>query len=151
MNNFRVKINGVDYTSNAVFPFKFANLLDEQLDEAHITLKRINEKYFLPLSEVEIELTSFPNAKYSSLNEVIDNKDNNNANAEFINKRVKSTMTFKMLVANDKAIEILGAKKNGVAKYDHELYLIEQTKLLEGYIGDSITFTNPLGNTFVDT
>ncbi len=149
MNNFTVTINDTTYTANAVFPFKFANLLDEQLDEAYITLKRINKEYFLPLTPVTIEVTSYPGARYNSLSEVTSGKNFNGASAELSNKRVKCTMTFNMVVANDKAIEIIGAKKGDTKKYDHELYLIERTKILEGYIGDSITFTNPLGNTFV--
>jgi hypothetical protein len=151
MNNFTVKIDGTDYTSHAVFPFKFANLLDEQLDEAYITLKRIDEEYFLPLTPVTITVTSYPGARYSSSSEVTSGKDENGASATLSNNRVKCTMTFNMVVANDKAIEIIGARKGNIKKYNHELYLIERTKILEGYIGDSITFTNPLGNNFIDT
>lgn len=52
------------------------------------------------------------------------------------------------LVASDNAVEVLTAEKDGEKVYDHELYLIELTKTTEGFIGDSIAFTNVLGNDY---
>ena len=46
-----------------------------------------------------------------------------------------------MIVANDNPREF----PNGSNKYTHELYLIERTKLLEGILCQSISFTNALG------
>ena len=49
-----------------------------------------------------------------------------------------------MVVASDNVTELPA----GSGKYKHELYLIERTKLLEGYIGQSLTFTNALGKIY---
>ena len=65
MNNFSVyikengtyeKINGV-----AVFPFNFGQLLDEQLDEAHLVIKMSPKEHYEPLTEMKIEV--FENSK----------------------------------------------------------------------------------------
>lgn len=39
----------------------------------------------------------------------------------------------------------------GSGRYDHELSLIEPTKILEGIIVESLTFTNNLGRTYMNT
>ena len=52
------------------------------------------------------------------------------------------------LVASDNAVEVHTAENDGEKVYDHELYLIELTKTTEGFIGDSIAFTNVLGNDY---
>ena len=53
MNNFRVTINGTHYT-NAVFPFKYGEFLDEQLDYATLTLSRVSTEIFAPLTPVTV-------------------------------------------------------------------------------------------------
>lgn len=72
-----VKINGNDYSKHVMFPFKVSNLLDEQLDEASLTLIGVPEKNFRPLTDVIVTLKN-------------DNK----------------TQSYSMLVASDKADEI---------------------------------------------
>lgn len=72
-----VIINGNDYSKHVMFPFKVSNLLDEQLDEASLTLIGVPEKNFKPLTDVIVTLTN-------------DNK----------------TQSYSMLVASDKADEI---------------------------------------------
>ena len=52
-----------------------------------------------------------------------------------------------MIVANDNPREF----PNGSNKYTHELYLIERTKLLEGVLCQSISFTNPLERNYRET
>lgn len=52
--------------------------------------------------------------------------------------------TFDMLVSNDKAEEI----PSGSGKYNHELYLIELTKWLEGFMCRSIGFTNTMNKIY---
>lgn len=55
MNNFYVTINGVNYT-NRVFPFKYGEFLDEQLDYATLTLSRISTESFVPSTPVQINI-----------------------------------------------------------------------------------------------
>lgn len=105
------KIDGV-----AVFPLSIGELLDEQLDEAHLTVKLSKTEHFEPLTDVRIELLQD--------NEVVKN--------------------LYMIIASDNSFEFPIGKKT----YTHNLYLIERTKLLEGILCQSITFTNSLGNTF---
>lgn len=57
----------------------------------------------------------------------------------------KNTDYF-FIVASDHSTEF----PVGSAKYKHELYLIERTKLLEGTICPTLTFTNSFGNTYTD-
>ena len=48
MNNFKVEIyknkQWIDYSSYCVFPLKIAELLDEQLDEVELFIKRIKDE-----------------------------------------------------------------------------------------------------------
>lgn len=72
-----VTINGKDYKKHVMFPFKVSNLLDEQLDEASLTLIGVPEKNFKPLTDVIVTL-----------------------------KNGDKTQSYSMLVASDKADEI---------------------------------------------
>ena len=47
MNQLTVTINGTTY-ENIVIPFKFEEILDEQLDSAMLTLVRVNTEVFNP-------------------------------------------------------------------------------------------------------
>lgn len=125
MNQFKVFIkndNGgfKNYTSYAVFPFNYAYLLDERLNEAYLTLVSCPVKVFEPLTEVRIDLIQ-------------------NAGTE-----TETTQSVYFITANDNAFE----QPVGSGKYKHQLYLIERTKLLEGFICDSIAFTNTSGNVY---
>ena len=60
-----------DYTKYAVFPFKFANLLDEQLDEASLQLTRVPKGAFQPLTRARITLTNSPSAKFLTAEGII--------------------------------------------------------------------------------
>lgn len=146
MNNFSVKINNVDYTKKATFPLKWADLLDERLDECRLTLKNCKEETpFQPLSVVEITLTVSPSCKVTGV------KTTNNAlitqDYDGVNHTLTQTMKKRYVIATDTVNEY----PVGSGLYTHELYFIEETKLLEGFIGDSITFTNPLGNVYIKT
>lgn len=77
ITSIAVTINGNDYSKHVMFPFKVSNLLDEQLDEASLTLIGVPEKNFKPLTDVIVTLKN-------------DNK----------------TQSYSMLVASDKADEI---------------------------------------------
>lgn len=49
------------------------------------------------------------------------------------------------IVSNDFSYE----SPPGSGKYDHEIVLIEQTKYLEGFLCDTLTFTNDLGRNYI--
>ncbi len=113
---FKGQYKSIRGEANAVFPFSFGQLLDEQLDEAHLVIKYSPIEYYEPLTEFKIELKQ-----------------------EGVVKK-----TLYMVVAQDKTREFPIGKK----VYEHTLYLIERTKLLEGLLCQSITFTNSLGKDF---
>lgn len=155
MINFKVEVynskenNYVDYTPFAVFPLKVANLLDEQLDEMSLTLKNVTVEYFQPFTEFKITIFNKPECLLTA-----DQMRQIKYNAEItpifytpVNEatgKLTETYSITMVVANDRAIEVpVGSKR-----YNHEVYLIEQTKILERFICDSLTFSNPLGNIF---
>lgn len=156
MNNFKVFIDKertgqkskfVDYTPFAVFPPKFANFLDEQLDEANITLKQIKDEVFEPFTRVTITLqTANPALLTESMASAI--TPENSGVSKTIKgekgKTITEEWTIDMFVANDKSVETPA----GSGRYNHEIYLIEATKLLERNILESITFTNALGNNY---
>lgn len=117
-NKFTVHIGGVDYTHRVPFPIKWSQLLDEQLDEASLMLIRTKTKNIPPLTDVVITMW---NEKDPSV-----------------------TQTLNMLVASDKSDEIPA----GSGRYNHEMYLIEQTKYLEGFLCRSQGYVNSLGRVF---
>lgn len=168
MNNQKIEIyvdgEWQDFTANAVQPFKLSNLLDEQLDEASVTLKRTNKPYFQPLTRVRITYRTYSEALFTlgMAKALVSQSDIDfgagaGANGIYTWKRDGHTITYlektqriseerkvNFLVASDNAVEVLTAEKDGKKVYDHELYLIELTKIAEGFIGDSIAFTNAL-------
>lgn len=143
MNTIKITIDGQDYTKKVVFPLKWADLLDERLDEARITLKNVLlQTPFRPLSEVVITLINSPECK------VIGYKQNSGNLAQKYDStthRLTQTMIKRYIVANDTVNEY----PVGTKLHTHELYIIEETKLLEGFIGDSLSFTNPLGSNYL--
>lgn len=115
-NKFQVLIGGTDYTRAVPFPLKWSNLLDEQLDEANISLIRVKKKIFKPFTLVSIKLWNSAPGKENNMKE------------------------FNMFVAMDNAVETPPGSK----RYNHTLYLIEETKLLEGIFPRSHGYVNPL-------
>lgn len=99
----------------AVFPFSNGELLDERLDEAYVTFLS-DIKTFAPTTEFKVEFT---------LNGMPD-----------VDAEGKSAIYF--IIANDRSTEYPA----GSGLYKHEAYLIERTKLTEGLLCSSITFTN---------
>lgn len=118
---YTTTLNGKDYTQKTVFPIKMGKLLDEQLDEASIQMILCKEESFDMLSPVKIELSAL------------------DAYGQVFASRVDH-----YVIANDRSFLMIKDKN----LYRHDLYLIEETKLLEGLIGDSIVFTNTLGNIY---
>ncbi len=129
-NKIAVYVNGINLTRYVVMPIKWANLLDEQLDEAVISLRNCPVKVIAPLTPVEIRIT----------NQVIMQKGHNPVYSKSITKY--------MIVADqpDSNENPVGSKR-----YDHDLYIIEATKLLERTIVDSITYTNDLGKDYLNS
>ena len=155
MNNIRVTIGNTDYTSYVVSPLKMGNLLDERLDEVNLTLRYISEPYFEPQTLVEIYITNNPEAHYNAAmaDDILKESDYNFSNGVssdghlkqiLDSSRIKQTYTKYFIVASDNASEIIP----GSGRFEHEIYLIERTKLLEGFIGDSLTFTNPTATVY---
>ena len=117
-NHYKVEIDGRDCTAQVPFPIKFSQLLDEQLDEASISIIRTKRKMFNPLTPVKLTLW---NGNTPSNDIVLD-----------------------MVVASDKATEL----PVGSGKFNHDLYLIEETKILEGFIVRSHGYVNTLRITY---
>lgn len=148
MNKLTLKINGEDYTRKVVFPFKFADLLDERLDEAYLSMKNLKlETPFQPLSLVEIELVCVGEQKVSGIKETTRSDIAQSYNNE--NHILTQTMSKRYVVATDKVNEYPVGNPVGSKLYTHDLYIIEETKILEGFIGDSLSFTNALGNNYL--
>lgn len=118
MNDFSVIINGHNY-ANAVFPFKYGDFLDEQLDFATLTLSQVSPEVYAPLTPVYITITS------------------NGTNG--VQSKSKT-----YLIAEDSAYET----PNGSGFYRHELMLIEETKYLEGFMVESLCVTNAGGRNY---
>jgi hypothetical protein len=100
-----------------VLPYKFQNLLDEQLDYASLEVERINISNFSSLTEFGVSVS---------------------ADGE--------TESEDWLVAADTATET----PVGNGTYRHFLTLIEYTKFLEGFLGDSLCTTYAGGRTYTE-
>ncbi len=127
-NSVTVYIDGICRASNTVMPLKFGNYLDERLDECYLSLRAIKKDDFSPLTPVEIIIKQ---------EEYFGTGDDKTTVSE------KEYVEY-YIVANDNATEMLIGK--GV--YNHELYLIEVTKIAECYVVDTLTYTNDLGRTY---
>lgn len=128
-NSYAVYINGINRTHNAIMPLKWGNFLDERLDECYLSLRRIKVKTFSPLTPVEIVLS----------NKLWFHQSDTPTETTGEEERTKY-----FIVAND------SAKENpfGSGYYDHDLYLIEVTKVAECVICDTMTITNDLGRDY---
>lgn len=127
--NVKVEVNGVmtDFTSHVPFPIKWSDLLDEQLDEAYLSIMNTQVENFPPFAKVTITRWNTADADDSGV--VPDSK--------------KVTTTY--FVATDKADE----KPVGSGFFNHDLYIIEETKWLERFIIPSTGFVNNLGRIYV--
>ena len=124
-NNAAVYINGINLTCFTVMPIKWGNLLDEQLDECYLSLRHCPIKNFKPLTPVEIHFSNELYFAETSWN---------------TQKQIK-----RYVVAND-----TGATESpvGANRWNHDLYIIEVTKILECIVVDTITFTNDFGRNY---
>ena len=103
-------------------PVVNAMLQDERLDEANIIVYQSSTKVFERGLKIRVTIQS----------------ENN--------KGTKTTKSIDYIVANDHSAEM----PVGSGKYKHEIYLIEETKRLEGIICQSLCFTNTSGNVYTD-
>lgn len=126
-NKASVYINGINLTHYTVMPLKWGNFLDEQLDEMYLSLRHCPIRIFKPLSPVEIHLS---NRLYFGQNTL--------KNKQIIKRYI---------VANDSNAEESPAGKK---RWNHDLYLIELTKIAECFVVDTITFTNDLGRAYTN-
>lgn len=126
-NKASVYINGINLTHYTVMPLKWGNFLDEQLDEMYLSLRHCPIRVFKPLSPVEIHLS---NRLYFGQNTL--------KNKQIIKRYI---------VANDSNAEESPAGKK---RWNHDLYLIELTKIAECFVVDTITFTNDLGRAYTN-
>jgi hypothetical protein len=107
---------------NVVIPVKYGKLLDEQLDYATVTLQRVKQEVFKPLTRARLTVTS--TTEHGG----------------------DQTETLNYFIANDDFFESpLGKTPK---EYTHNLTLIELTKYLECFPLESLCFTNPSGNNF---
>lgn len=126
-NSAVIYINGINLTAFTVMPLKWGNFLDERLDEMYIGLRHCPFENFKPLTPVEIH---FSNELYFG-STTVDTQTN-----------IK-----RYLIADDQ-----NATENPVGSglYDHDLYIIEITKLLECIAVDTNTITNDLGRSYTN-
>lgn len=145
MNKYSVTINGIDFTNYAVYPLKWGNLLDERLDEAYVTLKfvpkSLQDGAFRPLSLVRLRIDCFP---WTYQDEEQPAADGVTQLLMPLLHRLRQWTNKRFLVARDTVYN------NPIGgNFDtHELYIIEETKFLEAFICDTLTFRNALLNRF---
>ncbi len=129
-NTTSIYIDGINRTASAVIPVKTCLLLDERLDECKLSLRGVKKSIFAPLTPVDIIIK---NEFYLGTGK---------------NKSViKSTIREEhYIVANDNVTET----QIGSGLYNHELDLIEVTKIAECVIVDSVTYTNDIGRNYTE-
>lgn len=114
--------------SGALMPLGSTNYLDERLDEAYISIKRSETIFFKPTTEIRVTIEQSPS----------DGSDQISTDLYFV-------------VASDDA-ELCPMNYGGETEFwRHELYLLEITKLLEGIICETITFTNASGAAYAES
>lgn len=101
-------------------PVVNAMLQDERLDEANIIVYQSSTKVFERGLKMRVTIKS---------------EDN---------EGTETRKDIDYIVANDHSVEM----PVGSGKYKHEIYLIEETKRLEGIICQSLCFTNTSGNNY---
>lgn len=144
MNDFYIIVNGTNYTDYAIYPLKWGNLLDERLDEAYVTLKfvpkTLQDGVFRPLSLVKLIIYCEPDTYQTGLQ-----PDTDGVEQQLLeNNRLRQFTEKRFLVAKDTVYN----NPIGGEFATHELYIIEETKFLEAFICDTLTFRNALLNRF---
>lgn len=161
-NNVKVEIwsdktkEWVDFTRYCVFSPKGSLLLDKRLDEAFIRLTRCPYSYFKPLTEVKVTLSVESPKMLQPINyydTFLRNRQGLTCSQDYTNDKIRQTNSTVYVVSEDQATlsPAYNLVKFGqtVKTYNHEIFLLEMTKFTEGFVGDSLTVTNALGNTYV--
>lgn len=138
-----------DLTKYLVFSAKNGFQLDEQLDECFLSLFAC-PYIFQPNTLTRLTITLKTAAKYAdnSITTELQNRKGIDVTTTYNgDKTVTQSIILHYIVANDSVFRqpIFTKDKNGKELYKHDLHLIEPTKLLEGFIGDNLSFTNSLG------
>ena len=123
-NSISVYIDGINRTDRLVLPVKLSGLLDESLDEAVVTLRHVPKEVFLPLTPVEIRVS--------------------NAVGWNGEEGEREEKTYYYVVSGDTAEE----SPVGSGLYNHELALVEVTKIAECIVVDTLTYTNDIGRIY---
>lgn len=129
-NSVYVYIDGINRSANAVLPISYGEFLDERLDECTISLRATKKPVFAPLTPVTVTLI---NERYIGTGK----------NRKVL-ERIKNKKYY--LVANDNATET----QIGSGRYNHELSLIETTKIAECVVADTLTYTNDIGRNYAE-
>lgn len=141
-----------DLTKYLVFSAKNGFQLDEQLDECFLSLFAC-PYIFQPNTLTRLTITLRTAAKYAdnSITTTLQNRKGIDVTTTYNgDKTVTQRIKLHYIVANDSVFRqpIFTKDKNGKELYKHDLHLIEPTKLLEGFIGDNLSFTNSLGEEY---
>ena len=105
--------------NNVAVPVKYGMLLDEQLDFATVSLMRVRKREFKPLTRARLTIES--------------KTESGGTQGGIINGKLE------YFIANDDFYEA----PVGSGMYNHELTLIEPTKLLECFPLETLCFTHP--------
>ncbi len=104
-----------------ILPIGIGELLDERLDEATLTIINDVEEKYKPLTEIRIRIAESEEGEEG-----------------------EDVTNYYFLVARDNATRVF--PRPGITRTKHELYLVERTKLLEGIVCPTLTFTNTLAD-----
>ena len=127
-NKIAVYIDGINLTRYVVLPYKWANLLDEQLDEAVMSLRNCPKKITPPLTPVEIRISNTVTMGSTAV--------------------YSKTDTKYMVIADQPDSNETPV---GSGRYSHDFNIIEDTKIMERFIVDSLTYTNDLGKDYLNS
>ena len=125
-NTVSVYIDGINRTDKLLASSTGSNVLDEVLDEGVIRLRYVKKAKFSPLLPVEIHVTNALIRKGKVLN--------------------TWNQTYYYVIAGDSAEE----SPNGSGLYNHEIALVECTKIAECIVCDTQTVTNTAGRVYTD-
>lgn len=131
INGATVYVDGINRTHNTVMPLKWGDYLDERLDEANLSLRRIKRETFSPFTPVEIVLS---NKFFIHRDKIKDAKET----------APEEERTKYYFIANDESKQ----EPIGSDFYAHEQNLIEVTKYAECITRESRTLTNDIGKNY---
>lgn len=116
-NQVLIYIGGVNYSKYLEFAPKYQNLLDSELDEFEFSLVGIKKERFEMGTPLEVVVNVFDDLR-----------------------KTKETETHYYVVGNAEREKLTTQKK----LYKFNMVGVEPTKIAEGIICDTLTFTNPL-------